>query len=82
MRQTGKLSYKTSTTLLKGRASTYMQHIYHPHYQMLKLEQNARTCTKGKFKMFLFFQDEHKKTLRLMCEDWFIEKKASPRRLL
>ena len=59
-----------------------MQHIYHPHYQMLKLEQNARTCTKGKFKIFPFFQVEHKKTLRLMCEDCFIEKKACPRRLL
>ena len=47
---------KIGKTKLRDRVRVYQQHIRQPEYQKLKVEENLRTCGKGKFKIFPLLQ--------------------------
>ena len=60
---------------LKERLSIYRQHIRQPEYEKIKVERHLRTCAKGIFKIFPFFEmKENNKILRECYEDHFIIK--------
>ena len=65
---------QTGTTL-KERVTVYKQHINHPQYQQIKVEAHLRTCGKGNFTIFPFFQvKKEDKSLRESYENHFIKK--------
>ena len=61
--------------LVKERINIYRQHIRHPQYQQLAVEEHLRTCGDGKFHMFSFFKIiQENKSLRKSYEDFLIDK--------
>ena len=61
--------------LVKERISVYRQHIRHPQYQQIKVEQHLRFCSIAEFQMFPFFQiKQENKLLRKVYEDYFIDR--------
>ena len=61
--------------LVKERINVYKQHIRHPQYQQLVVEEKLRTCGDGKFLMFPFFKTiPERKSQRKSYEDYFIDK--------
>ena len=61
--------------LVKERISVYRQHIRHPQYQQIKVEEHFRFCSSGEFQMFIFLQiKQENKLLRKAYEDYFIDR--------
>ena len=59
----------------RARINIYRQHIRHPQYQQLAVEEHLRTCGDGKFHMFSFFKIiQENKSLRKSYEDFLIDK--------
>ena len=60
---------------LRDRVRVYRQHIRQPEYEKLKVEKHLRTCGKGNFKIFPFFQLRTNDTdPRREYESYFIKK--------
>ena len=61
--------------LLRNRVTVYRQHINHPEYQQLKVEEHLRTCGGGNFHIFPFLQLRSEDTdFRKTFEKHFIKK--------